>query len=210
MARYELVGKNANNLSAWVDSFDDMDGATKVRVQKQLIDEEIYDYKDDWNRLRSVNPKLANKIKSARYDWLFDDLQKFTTINADSIRSQNDLRRYIRDTIGRSPAYGDVDDEDYLRVENKLVKGFLESPVRDRIVNNVVKRLTIADIEDLNVTGKRKEVATRLISSEKLFLINRKQVVAKGTDKRGRTFYYRFKGRGRSKSPFDILRKAGF
>lgn len=213
MARFQPSDGKGNNLLAWVDGFDDLDGTTKMRLQNQMMQEEIVDYRDDWNRLRRTNPKLADKIRSARYDWLFDDLQKFTPIGAEDIKSQEDLRFFIRETVGQSKMARGMGDAEFQRVEDKMIKGFLDSPVREVIVKNLADRVSPEEINvaisDIKVRQRRNK-AFALASKEKLWRINRQDLVAEGLDKRGRTFYYNYRTGRRYTSPFKILKAAGF
>lgn len=212
MAKYQPTG-NSNNAFSWTHIFN----TDKPQVEAKLSRAGASDlYKDKMVIRQAVGTDKFEKFITARYDWLFDDLQKFSSIGAENINTKEDLKRFVEDTIGKSKGFESMKEKNPRRYNASINRAtnslWVNGGVSDVAKTNVVEVVTPerADRFKVIVREDKRDKFLRASEQKELFRIRREQFAIKGTDKRGRVFYYDVKTGRRTQRPDKTLREVGF
>lgn len=166
---------------------------------------------------RDLGKRRVDKMVKARYDWLFDDLQRFTSIDAESIETKEDLRAFLEDTIGKSPAFQSMQRKaprNYESSMRRAVENFWGVGKVDQVARtNVVEIVNTEKAKAFGFSFKdesKRQMLVEASKKNKLKLIRRDMLVLEAKDKRGRTYHYDVRTGRRAKNPENLLRELGF
>ena len=167
--------------------------------------------------INTIGQDKFDKIVKARYDWLFDDLQQFTSISPESIENKEDLRAFVEDTIGESKGFLSMKDKAPRRYSSSITrmvnslwrKGMVESVARTNVVE-VVNRDKAKSFVGRIKNENSKKVFLQASNRQELFRIRREQFAIKRFDRRGRLYFYDPVTGRRVINPDKLLKSLGF
>jgi len=214
MAKQRPHGADGNALS-WTHIFS---RSERPLIKARLSREGETDLSKNKNGvIRSIGQQRYDQMTKARYDWLFDDLQQFTSISADSIESKEDLKRFVEDTIGESKGFLSMKDKAPRRYQSAITRA-TNSLWRKGMVESIARTNVVEDVSE-----ERAEVVAQRIKKEKsrrkalsdarfgnLYLVRREQLIAKRIDRRGRRFFINLMTGRRARDPDRLLKELGF
>lgn len=211
MARRTQPIGNPSNPNAWVNVFE---GQERYDVQTKLVrlDVSTFDRKDQFRLKQGLGESKFDKLTKARYDWLFDDLQKFSSVGAEQISSKEDLREFVKQTIGESVGFQNMTKSKFDASINRATNSFwIKGGVKDIARANVVEIVPPERAKGFvgRVKPKRQDKFLRASERQELYRIRREKFATLGTDKRGRTFFYDVKTGRRVANPQKILAEVG-
>lgn len=167
--------------------------------------------------IREQGRDVYDKVVKLRYDWLFDDLQRFTSISPESIESKEDLKAFVEETVGKSKGFESMKESAPRRYDssiNRMVnslwrKGLVEEVARTNVVEEVSEdRASLLAERIKKDTSRRKALSDARFGN--LYLVRREKLVAKRVDKRGRKFFMELATGRRTRDPDKLLRELGF
>lgn len=168
--------------------------AVRARLRGQSLN---YSEENLFNSFKSI-PKgrvLATKIKNTRYNWLFDDLQRFTATDLKNL-SKEELTQELKQIFPEA-----IKDKAVQRVANGLFNNRLE--VSKRVLKPTIERLSSRRVPTFErfIKEERREVFNSLVTKNQVIKRDSSFLVQK-TDRRGRDFFYDFANGRRAKNPF--------
>ena len=212
MAKTIPIG-NPNNINSWRSILK----PEQVARVNQRSHTDIYE--DKHGIIRDLGQSTYDKVVKKRYDWLFDDLQRFTSIKPDSIETKEDLKAFVEATIGKSKGFLSMEENNPRRYQNSISravnslwsrhKGDVVTVARTNVVEEVKEdRASLVAERIKSDKSKRKALSDARLGN--LYLVRREQVVAKRVDRRGRIFHINLMTGRRSRNPAKILAELGF
>lgn len=214
MAKNQPRGADGNVLS-WTHIFNRDEGnLIRARVSRSgTID--LYSQRGELTR--ELGRTRVDKIVKARYDWLFDDLQQFTSIDPTSIETKEDLKAFVEETIGKSKGFQSMQannprkyDASVARAVNSLwLDGDVKQVARTNVVEVVVPERAKEFSKQVKNPASRK-VFIDASDRKELFRIRREQFAIRRRDKRGRMYHYDPITGRRVRNPNFILEEIGF
>lgn len=212
MAKYRPRG-NSNNAFSWRHIFT---GDTQAKMTAKLSRSGASDlYKEKEGVIGALGKSSYDKIVKARYDWLFDDLQQFTSTGAENINSKEDLRAFVEETIGQSKGFQSMKEKNRRRYDSSIsraTEGLWRKGHVDRVASsNVVQTVTPERAKYYSDTLKPKsrERFLQASYSKDLYRIRREQFVILNKDKRGRFYFSDVKTGRRVPHPQKVLAELG-
>ena len=211
MARKTQPIGNPSNPFAWVNAFE---GQERHSFQTQLVrlDVNSFDRQDQFRLKRGLGEAKFDKLIKARYDWLFDDLQKFSTIGAENINSKEDLNAFVTDTLGQSVGFKNMSKSKFDRSISKATESFwFKGGVKAIATTNVVEVVEPDRAKSFSPLIKEKRRQSFIEASERkeLFRIRRERFAILKTDKRGRVYFFDAKSGRRVANPQKTLAEVG-
>jgi len=219
MARNKPFPRGADgNLSSWMGRGINPQTQENIYIAKLSssgVETDLYHNRREVEGV--LGKKVVDDYVKARYDWLFDDLQQFTSISADSIESKEDLKRFVEETIGKSVGFLSMKESAPRRYQSSInratnslwLKGHVEGVARI----NVVEPVSEERVEIVAQRIKKDKSRRRALSDARfgnLYLVRREQLVAKRIDKRGRRFFINLMTGRRARDPDRLLKELGF
>ena len=211
MARKTQPIGNPSNPYAWVNAFE---GQERHSFQTQLVklDVNSFDRQDQFRLKRGLGEAKFDKLIKARYDWLFDDLQKFSTIGAEQINSKEDLRAFVEDTIGNSVGFQNMNKSKFDRSVSKATESFWnKGGVKTIATTNVVEVVEPEQAKafSFRVREDKRERFIEASRNKELFRIRRERFALLRTDKRGRVYFFDAQTGRRVANPQKTLAELG-
>lgn len=206
---------NPTNPHSWKNIFDDSKERANFQTTLVRLDVSSFDRKDKFRLKKGLGERKFDKLIKARYDWLFDDLQKFSSVGAETINSKEDLRAFVEETIGESPAFKSLKKGNSRRydiaINNATNSFWSKGGVRSIAETNVVEVVDPdrAKSFSLRVNESKRERFIEASKKQELYRIRRERFATLGTDKRGRTFFYDLQTGRRVPNPQKILAEVG-
>lgn len=167
--------------------------------------------------IREQGRDVYDKVVKLRYDWLFDDLQRFTSISPESIETKEDLKAFVEDTVGKSKGFESMKEKaprSYENSVNRMVSGLWRKGMVEEVARtNVVEEVSEDRASLLAERVKKDRSRRRALSDARLgnlYLVRREKLVSKRVDKRGRVFFMEVLTGRRTRNPEKLLKELGF
>lgn len=163
---------------------------------------------------RAIGGDKMSKFEKARYDWLFDDLQQFTSVDADKIETKEQLKEFVEATVGRSVGFESMKNKAPRRYQSSINR-FTDSlwkanqeDIKQNVVTPLNRDKATEEVKAIKNPQSRKKLLSDA-TKKNLWLIRREQIIARRVDKRGRTYYMDARTGRRSRDPRKILEELG-
>ena len=218
MARSRVPASKGSNILTLFDvipaSEIGLSQSEKVRTRVKLSRASIVDYGNDRNEIAGLpqGGRIRKAIERAHYDWLFDDLQKFSSRKSSSIRTRQDLNDFLEETIGESPAFQKMGKRKFDANINKISREMLASPrIKINIRSNLATRVTPEEVDDFEerVPPSKRAKFRAAARVRKVWLIKNEQFAVEKRNKRGNTYFQDIQTGRFAPNPIKLLRKEG-
>jgi hypothetical protein len=214
MAQQRPQGADGNALS-WTHIFGRSEGSRHRAKLSRTGASDLYKEKSEV--INAIGQSPYDKMVKARYDWLFDDLQQFTSISAESIESKQDLRDFVEQTIGESKGFLSMKESNPRRYNTSINratdslwrKGMVEDVARTNVVE-VVSPTRAKSFVSRVKSDRGRKIFTEASNKQELFRLRREQFAIRRVDRRGRRYFYDPVTGRRVINPKKLLRELGF
>lgn len=173
---------------------------------------------------KSLSPGDFDKIERDRYQWLFDEFQKFDSLDIDEVNNKSDLEDFVENTFGKSKAWQSMKEGNPRKYQASLDSAvnsfwkYVKGGGREKAEKvrakpeRIVKKIQLEEAQDFVKQIKAERSQRKALADArfgKLFRVREKTLVAKRVDKRGRVYHINLLNGQRTVSPEKLLKEAG-
>lgn len=195
--------QNMNNVFSLFDSLSaselNLSSADYFKAKMRLSSQNLSYSEENLMKATANLPNgrnVASKLKATRYNWLFDDLQQFTSFDLKDFETKKELQEEL------ALLMENASDSSVRKMANGmwLTRGQARSrpAVKQRVERISLER---SRFFTRSVRKEREGKLIALANREKIIRVEEKLIV-EALNKHGGTYYYNFRNGHRAKNPF--------